>query len=362
MKIDSLKLVNFRNYLNQKLKFSDGLNVIVGKNAQGKTNLLESIYFFCIAKSPRAIKDKELINFEKENAKIEADIIRNYGKVKLEVFFSNKQKKTIKINSTTINRVGDLFGIVNAVYFSPDEMKLVKESPENRRRFLDVDISQMNKNYFYNLLKYEKIIDHRNKLLKTAKTLDEIEDSLSIFTMQASEIASKIIFERLKFIEKLKPILESTHSNLTNGLEKIRLEYNGVVGSSIQEIKEKLEKMFEKSKQKDFELRYTTVGPHRDDFKIFVNDIDVRSFGSQGQQRTATLSLKLSELEIFMEETGEYPLLLLDDVLSELDASRQQKLLQYCKKTQVFLTCTQFNEKVDFNFNLIKVKNGEIYE
>ena len=180
--------------------------------------------------------------------------------------------------------------------------------------------------------------------------------------MQASEIASKIIFERLKFIEKLKPILESTHSNLTNGLEKIRLEYNGVVGSSIQEIKEKLEKMFEKSKQKDFELRYTTVGPHRDDFKIFVNDIDVRSFGSQGQQRTATLSLKLSELEIFMEETGEYPLLLLDDVLSELDASRQQKLLQYCKKTQVFLTCTQFNEKVDFNYNLIKVKNGEIYE
>lgn len=362
MKVESLKLVNFRNYLNQKLQFSDGLNVIVGQNAQGKTNLLESIYFFCIAKSPRINKDKELINFEKENAKIEANVKRDFGKVKLEVFFSKSQKKTIKINETTINRVGDLFGILNAVYFSPDEMKLVKESPDNRRRFLDVDISQMNKAYFYNLLKYEKIIDHRNKLLKTARSLEEIDDSLSIFTSQAIEIASKIIFERLKFIEKLKPILEKTHENLTNGGEKIRLEYNGVVGNSIDEIKQKLEKLFEKNKQKDFELRYTTTGPHRDDFKIYINDIDVRAFGSQGQQRTATLSLKLSELEIFREETGEYPLLLLDDVLSELDSSRQQKLLEYCKKTQVFLTCTAFNEKIDYFYNLIKVKGGEIYE
>lgn len=362
MKIESLKLISFRNYLDQTIKFKDGLNVIIGKNAQGKTNLLESIYFFCIAKSPRVVKDKELINFEKDSAKIQADILRNYGKVKLEIFFSKQQKKTIKINDTTINRVGDLFGIINAIYFSPDEMKLVKESPENRRRFLDVDISQMNKNYFYNLLKYEKIIDHRNKLLKTSKSLEEIEESLSIFTMQAVDVASKIIFERLKFIEKLKPILEKTHENLTNGGEKIKLEYNGVIGQSIDEIKTKLEKLFEKSKQKDFELRYTSVGPHRDDFKIFVNDIDIRSFGSQGQQRTATLSLKLSELEIFKDETGEYPLLLLDDVLSELDESRQKRLLEYCKKTQVFLTCTAFNEKVDFNFNLIKVKNGETYE
>lgn len=362
MKVESLKLIGFRNYLNQQLKFSDGLNVIVGKNAQGKTNLLESIYFFCIAKSPRAVKDKELINFEKDSSKIEANVIRNYGKINLEVYFSRFQKKTIKINQTTIKRVGDLFGILNAVYFSPDELKLVKESPENRRRFLDVDISQMNKNYFYNLLKYEKIIDHRNKLLKNAKSLEDVEDSLSIFTMQAVDVASKIIFERLKFIEKLKPILEQTHNNLTNGLEKIKLEYNGVVGKTQDEIKEKLEKLFEKSKEKDFELRYTSVGPHRDDFKIYINGIDVRAYGSQGQQRTATLSLKLSELEIFKEETGEYPLLLLDDVLSELDSSRQTKLLEYCKKTQVFLTCTAFNEKVDFDYNLIKVKGGEVYE
>jgi len=362
MKVESLKLVNFRNYINESLKFSDGLNVIVGKNAQGKTNLLESIYFFCIAKSPRINKDKELINFEKENSKIETSIKRDFGKIKVEIFFSKNQKKTIKINETTINRVGDLFGILNAVYFSPDEMKLVKESPDNRRRFLDVDISQMNKNYFYNLLKYEKIIDHRNKLLKTAKSLDEINDSLSIFTSQAVDVASKIIFERLKFIEKLKPILEKTHENLTNGTEKIKLEYSGVVGKDVSDIKQKLEKLFEKNKQKDFELRYTSIGPHRDDFKIFVNNIDVRAFGSQGQQRTATLSLKLAELEIFKDETGEYPLLLLDDVLSELDESRQKKLLEYCKKTQVFLTCTDFKEKIDFDYNLIKVKNGEIYE
>lgn len=360
MKVESLKLINFRNYDNESLNFKDGLNVIVGQNAQGKTNLLEAIYYFCIAKSPRVNKDKELINFLKDKAKIEILIKRSFGNKKIEIFFSKQQKKTIKINDNTINRIGDLFGNISAVYFSPDELKLVKDSPENRRKFLDVEISQINKNYFYSLLKYEKIIDHRNKLLKTAKNLDEIKDSLSIFTIQAISVATEIIFKRLAFIEKLKNILQKTHSDLTSDKEKINLVYNGIQGTTKEEIKEKLEKEFEKSLEKDFELKYTTVGPHRDDFKVFVNDIDVRNFGSQGQQRTATLSLKLSELEIFKEEIGEYPILLLDDVLSELDESRKLKLLDYCKKTQVFLTCTSFNEKINYDYNTINIQNGRV--
>lgn len=360
MKVERLKLINFRNYLSESINFKDGLNVIVGENAQGKTNLLEGIYYFCIAKSPRVNKDKELINFNKDNAKIEVNIARDFGKQKIEIFFSKTQKKTIKINETTINRVGDLFGNLSVVYFSPDELKLVKESPENRRKFLDVEISQINKNYFYSLLKYEKIIDHRNKLLKTAKTLDEIKDSLSIFTSQAISVASEIIIKRLNFIEKIKDILQKTHSDLTSGKETIRLVYNGIQGKTKEEITKKLEEEFEKNLTKDFELKYTTVGPHRDDFKVYVNEIDVRNFGSQGQQRTATLSLKLSELEIFKDEIGEYPILLLDDVLSELDESRKLRLLDYCKKTQVFLTCTNFNEKVDYEYNIVNIKNGRI--
>lgn len=362
MKVTNLNLINYRNYFNAKVSFCDGLNVITGHNAQGKTNLIEAIYYMCIAKSPRVNKDKELINFEKDNAKIELDLIRNYGKVKLEVFFSKQQKKTIKINGTPILKVGDLLGNLNAVFFSPDELKLVKESPEYRRRFLDVDISQLSKNYFYWLLKYDKIIDHRNKLLKRGASLNDIKDSLEIFTIQAADVGAKIIYSRLKFIEMMQKYLSETHANLTLNKETILLTYTGLTGSTKEEIEEKLLKAYHQSMQKDFDLRYTTVGPHRDDFKILVNGIDVRSYGSQGQQRTATLSLKLTELEIFKEETGEYPLLILDDVLSELDKSRKEKLLTYCEKTQVFLTCTEMEEDVKFKYKMFEVTSGSIKE
>lgn len=360
MKVNNLSLTNYRNYLSESIKFGNGLNVITGKNAQGKTNMLESIYFVCIAKSTRVNKDKELINFEKDRAKISVDIEKKAGKTKIDIYLSKHQKKTIKINETTINRVGDLLGELNAVFFSPDEIKLVKESPEYRRHFLDVDISQINKNYFYNLLKYEKIINHRNKLLKSAITLNSIEDSLSIFTIQSAQVATKIIYERLKFINKLKVFLSETHSNLTNNQELISIEYSGIKGQNQEEIYNKLIEAFNKSKEKDFDLKYTTVGPHRDDFKITINAIDVRTFGSQGQQRTATLSIKLAELEIFKEETGEYPLLLLDDVLSELDEARKLKLLDYCTKTQVFLTCTEFKEKLLKPFKMFKIEKGKV--
>ncbi|MDD4211159.1 MAG: DNA replication/repair protein RecF [Clostridia bacterium] len=358
MRIKKIKLINFRNYKNQTIDLNDGLNVLVGENAQGKTNLIEAIYFSCIGKSPRTKKENELINWQAENAKIEIELEKKEGSKLIEVFLNKKGKKNIKINGINILRIGELIGTLNCVFFAPDELKLVKDSPQDRRRFMDIDLSQLSKNYFYLINTYNKILAERNKLLKDTKSFDTLKQTIYIWDKQLADVGSKIIIRRIRFLNALKVYANKTHQELTSNKENLELFYEGIVEKTTEEIKQKLLKEYEINLEKDFRLGFTNIGPHRDDISILTNGIDVKSFGSQGQQRTVALSLKLAELEIFASERGEYPILLLDDVLSELDDERKNKLLNKTKTVQTLITTTNFNYKQ--KANILKVKEGTI--
>ncbi len=357
MEIKRVQLKNFRNYQVETVEFKNGLNILEGKNAQGKTNMLEAIFLCAIGKSPRTKKDKDLIKWNETMAKVTLEFTKISGNKKIELFLFSNQNKSIKINGVPIKKIGELMGELNAIYFSPDELKLVKESPEERRRFMDIDLSQFNKNYFYTLSKYNKILEQRNKLLKTGN-LATIKDTILIWNEQLSEQASYIILKRLELIEQLKEFALKSHYYLTDNLEKMELSYVGLNLKTKEELKAELLKQYEASLEKDLNLGFTTVGPHRDDIKIVVNNIDVRHFGSQGQQRTCALSLKLAELEIFKSNLKEYPILLLDDVLSELDENRRNKLLKIINNFQTILTCTEYG--LNLPATVKQVSNGKI--
>ncbi len=350
MKISTLELNNFRNLKPQKVKFDEKLNVLIGKNAQGKTNLLESIFLCAIGKSSRGNKDKDLIAWESSFSKITLQILKEKGKTNIEFYLFKNQNKAIKINGFIIKRMGELMGEFNAVYFSPDELKLVKESPVERRRFMDISLSQFNKKYFYNLTKYNNILQQRNKLLKTTTKKEVLLDTISIWNDQLAKVGAQLIIERINFVENIKKYASTIQNYLTNKKENLDLSYVGITAKTIDEIEKLLTENYTNSLDKDMSLGFTTVGPHRDDIKITLNEIDVRNFGSQGQQRTCALSLKLAELEVFNQFAHEYPVLLLDDVLSELDGDRQTKLLKYVSKIQTIITCT------DFDFDIAHTK------
>ena len=358
MKIKNLELQNFRNYENISINLKDGLNVLVGKNAQGKTNLVEAINFCCIGKSHRTTKERDLINFDKDFARIKVTAERIAGEKTVEILLSKVQKKIIRINGFSILRIGELFENLNSVFFSPEDLKLVKESPQDRRKFLDIALSQMSKVYFYNLVKYEKILAQRNKLLKTSFDQNIAKNGLDIWNEQLAQVGAKIIFSRLNFVSHLDKLAHKAHTNLTDNKEDLKLSYSGLQGANIDSIYRQLFVLLEQSIEKDLHLGYTSVGPHRDDIKIVCNDIDIRNFGSQGQQRTTALSLKLAELEIFKEEIGEYPILILDDVLSELDENRCKKLLDNIKNVQTILTGTSFD--FDYPATIFEICDGNI--
>lgn len=349
MKIKSINITNFRNYSNQQVDFSDGLNVIIGKNAQGKTNLLEAIFICAIGRSPRTTKDKDLIKWESTYSKISLDILKKLGRKEIDIYLFTNQNKAIKIDKIGIKKIGQLMGNFNAIYFSPDDLKLIKDSPEERRKFMDIDLCQFDKNYFYTLSNYNQILQQRNKLLKTTNE-SALKDTIAIWNDQLATSGAKLILSRLKLISSLKEKVGKIHKFLTNDKEKLVISYQGYTAETENDLKLLLLKKYEENIDKDIKLGFTTIGPHRDDIKIEANGIDLRSFGSQGQQRTASLTLKLAELEVFKDNIGEYPVLLLDDVLSELDKDRQQKLLEITKPIQTILTCT------DFDFNVPHTK------
>lgn len=357
MEISSVELKNYRNYSEQKVEFLSGLNVLKGLNAQGKTNLIESIFLCAIGKSPRTNKDKDLIKWNEKFSKITIKFSKISGNKKIELYLFSNQNKAIKINGIPIKKMGELMGEFNAIYFSPDELKLVKESPDERRRFMDIDLSQFNKNYFYALNKYNKVLMQRNKLLKT-NNIPAIKETIGIWNEHLSNYGSFIISERLKLVEQLSVFAKESHAYLTDNKENMEISYVGIVKQNTEEIKQKLLNSYENSLEKDINLGYTTVGPHRDDISIVVNNIDVRHFGSQGQQRTCALSLKLAELEVFKSNLGEYPILLLDDVLSELDDERKNKLIKKTNNFQTILTCTEYNFQLPANIKT--VVNGKV--
>ncbi|GHV01098.1 DNA replication and repair protein RecF [Clostridia bacterium] len=344
MVIDTLTVKDFRNYAAQTVRFSTGLNVLAGANAQGKTNLLEAVYLCCVGRSPRTVRDKDLIRRGREEGRVLTEAVKRDGKTAVEVRLSKSENKRIAVNSLPISRIGELMGAINCVFFSPDELKIVKESPSDRRRFLDTDICQMSKTYFYLLNRYNKILTQRNRLLKGGDG-GALHSTLPVWDEQLADAGAKIIVTRRKFIDKLKPLVKQEHSFLTGGAEDIDLEYEGIAGADTAAAKANFLKALSDNMKRDVKHGFTGEGPHKDDFAVRLSGVDLRAFGSQGQQRTAALSLKLAELEIFAGEIGEYPVLLLDDVLSELDLSRQKQLLERIQKVQTILTCTHLELK-----------------
>lgn len=344
MKIEKIRLVNYRNYEDANIKLAPYLNVVIGENAVGKTNLLESVYFAGLGKSPRKTQDKDLILMGKDYAYIEITVNKKYRSHKLEFHLDSKGKKRIAIDGIPLLKMSELIGFINIVYFSPDEMRLVKESPEERRRFMDVSLSQQKKTYLYALSNYNKILAQRNKLLKTLTSSDTLKSTLPVWDIQLAREGAKIVKERYSFVEKIRTIARRKHMLLSSGKEVLDMVYETECDNMpIEDIERRLLDILTASYDKDIMLQHTTSGIHRDDIKLTVNNIDIRKFGSQGQQRTTALSLKLAEIDSFIEETGETPVLLLDDVLSELDTTRQRQLIRATDGIQTILTGTDFN-------------------
>lgn len=351
MIIKSLEIVDYRNYNSLNLEFDRGTNILYGDNAQGKTNILEAIYLAATTKSHRGTKDKEIINFDKEEAHIRTFLEKEGIETRVDMHLRKSGTKGIAIDGQRIKKAADLMGICNVVFFSPEDLGIIKNGPSERRRFVDMELCQLDSFYLYNLNHYNKIVNQRNKLLKDMYMNPDLKETLNIWDMQLVSFGSKIIERRKFFAEQLNEIIYDIHKKLSGGREEIRIVYEPDV--EIEDYETKLKH----SQDRDIKSKMTTVGPHRDDFSFYVGDIDIRKFGSQGQQRTAALSLKLSEIEIVKKITRDTPILLLDDVLSELDSNRQNYLLNSIGNIQTIITCTGLEEFVNNRFEINKVFN-----
>lgn len=359
MHISKLYLNNFRNYSEETLNPINGLNIIAGENASGKTNLLEALYLCGIGKSPRTPIDKDIIKWGEDYLYIKLQLEKKYHKTKIEIQIDNHHKR-IAINGIPALRVGELMGVLNVVYFSPDELKMIKESPKERRKFIDISLSQQKKVYYNALSKYNKILDQRNKLLKSNYSKKALEDMLPVWDMQLSKAGAYIIKERIKFIDKLSIYARENHFLITDKVEELKLSYDTDIEIEDENIESQLIAALLSCREKDIKLGYTTIGAHRDDMKISINEIDVRKYGSQGQQRSVALSLKLAEINHFEQESKETPILLLDDVLSELDNKRQNQLISATKNIQTIITCTEYNIISDVTPKIFQIKKGQI--
>lgn len=362
MYVKKLKLINYRNYCKLEIDLNEKLNLFVGENAQGKTNLLESIYVSAVGKSYKNCSDFELVNFQKEVAYIGIEIESNRGTRFLEIKFQKGLRKRVRINKLEIEKNKEIYGNLNVVLFTPEDLNLIKDGPSIRRDFLDLEISQIKPLYRDNVKQYQKILHQRNRLLKTRNR--NLKEEIFPWDIQLAEIGTDIIRERSKFIKELSKISENTHLNISGGKEKLEVYYNpsfNIFSEEKTDVKEEFINQLGRSFSRDMEKGITHIGPHKDEVDIKINGISSRKFGSQGQQRTAALSIKLSEIELVKNEIGEYPILLLDDVLSELDKSRQSYVIDNFKKVQTIVTAT-FEDTFD-NINNMKkfyIKSGYI--
>jgi len=361
--VSELELRNFRNFKSFKMELHQNLNIIIGDNAQGKTNLLESIYVSCFGKSFRTRNDKDLILKDIIYNYVKLKIQRRHTDITIEYRIHRQLNKEIKINNNSIKKLSEILGNIYVVLFSPEDLELIKGSPGIRRDFINRELSNINLKYCGLLIEYKKILKQRNNILKNDSINDEM---LEVFTEQLIDKGVKIILYRIDFIKKIHRISKKIHSDLTQQKENLVIEYLSNIslenGQNYDKIEESYRRKIKSKIKREKKLGYTLVGPHRDDFTLFINGEDAKQFGSQGQQRTAALSLKLSEIELIKNETKEYPILLLDDVFSELDLQRQSSLLKIFEKTQTIITSTSFDDvlknKVN-DYKLIKIKNGE---
>lgn len=355
MLIKKIVLENFRNYEKQEICLNENINVFYGNNAQGKTNILESLYYSALGRSFRTYKDAELIKFEKDIAKINVIFEKNNRENEIEIILKKSEKKIIKLNKIKLNKNSELIGNLNIVIFSPDDIIILKQAPALRRKFLDILISQLKPNFVHILSEYNKVLEQRNAVLKS-----KIIDTLDIWDEQLSNLAEKIFEYRQMYIDKIQEKLKKIHPMVTNSKENIKILYKTKFIN-----KNDFFNLLKKNRQVDLFKGYTGIGPHRDDFEIYINDNLLNIYGSQGQHRTAILSLKIAEMEILKEEIGENPVLLLDDVTSELDLERISLIFSKIKEYQVFITCTDVgiiinHECLTNNLKLYKINDGNL--
>ncbi len=357
MYVETLALRNFRNYEALDIIFSDKINILYGDNAQGKTNILESIYLSATTRSHKRAKEKDIIRFGEEESHIRLNIKKRDVGHRIDVHLKKIGNKGIAIDGIPIKKSTELFGLINIIIFSPEDLSVVKSSPGERRRFMDMEICQLSRIYYSNLSKYNKILDQRNNTLKQIAYRNGVEDVLDVWDDQLVDVGSSIIKERQNFINMLNEVIKEIHKNLTSEGEEIELKYEPNVES------DNFADVLKEKRNIDIKNTTTMSGPHRDDFGIFINNVDVRKYGSQGQQRTAALSLKLAEIELVKKIINDNPILLLDDVMSELDSKRREALLNSIKDIQTIITCTGYDDFIKQRINvdkIYKISNGKI--
>lgn len=358
MIIKSIDLQNFRNYSLERISFDEHTNILYGDNAQGKTNILEAVYVSGTTKSHKGSKDYEMISFDCDESHIKAIVSKKNIDYRIDMHIKKNKNKGIAVNGVPIKRAVELYGIVNIIFFSPEDLNIIKNGPSGRRKFMDMELCQLDKIYVSNLLQYNKAVEQRNKLLKDIMFNPSLEDTLDIWDMQILKFGSDIISRRRKFIENVNNIIKDIHSRLSGGKEELIIKYEPSVEES------DFEKVLTDNREKDIKFKMTSAGPHRDDISFMINGIDIRKYGSQGQQRTTALSLKMSEIDLVKKVTSDTPILLLDDVLSELDSNRQNYLLNSIHDIQTIITCTGLDEFVNNRFDInriFKVVNGHVY-
>lgn len=357
MLIKSIELKNFRNYEDLRIAFTKGTNILFGDNAQGKTNVLESAYVSGTTKSHKGSKDKDMIQFGKEESHIRTFVEKNEKEYQIDIHLKKNRSKGIAVNRIPIKKASSLFGILNIVFFSPEDLNIIKNGPSQRRRFLDLELCQLDRIYLSDLTNYNKILNQRNKLLKDLVFHRELLDTLPVWDMQLIEYGQRIIRRRSAFIEELSELVFENHKNISGNREELIMTYEPDIEA------DQFASGLAAAREKDMKYCQTSVGPHRDDLLFQIGDADIRKFGSQGQQRTSALSLKLSEIKLVKNIIHDTPVLLLDDVLSELDSSRQNYLLASIHDIQTIITCTGLDEFVKNRFQIdrvFEVKNGHV--
>ena len=353
MWINKIKISNFRNYDNEEINLEKNINIFYGENAQGKTNIIEAIFLCSMGKSFRSKKDKEMINFNKENSLVEIEFEKSDRKGNIKIELSDK--KIVYINGIKIKKLSELLGNINVVIFTPDDINILKGGPQNRRRFLDIMISQLKPNYMHNLNLYLKTLEQRNNYLRQIKKENKSEELLDIWDEKIAQYAEIISRYRNEFIEKIKEKIKDIHKEITNNKEEIEIQY---ITDCID--RDEYLNILNNRRKLDIIKGFTTKGIHRDDFMIYINKKEINIYGSQGQNRTAMLSLKLAELQVIYDEIGEYPILLLDDFMSELDKNRRKNFLENIEDTQVIITGTEKLDIENLKYLEYNVSNGKV--
>lgn len=359
MKLSSIELKNYRNYREIHIDFDKNVTIFFGDNAQGKTNILEAVYVCATTKSHRSAKDKDLILFGEEDAHIKMILSDEETKTRVDMHIRKNKSKGIAVDGIMLKKASELFGYLNVVFFSPEDLQIIKNGPAERRKFVDCELCQLDKIYLFNIANYNKVLNQRNRLLKDIGFRPDYEQLLCVYDRQLCTYGDVVIRTRKKFIEQLNEIVSEIHGRLSGEKEKLEIVYEPDVEEGA------LLETLEKNKERDIRQKITNAGPHRDDISFVINGVDIRRFGSQGQQRTAALSLKMAEIRLVEMVTNEKPILLLDDVLSELDSNRQNYLLNSIQDIQTLITCTGLDDFVNNRFHIdrvYRVMGGHIIE